>query len=88
MPTIVPDYDPFRVFEKEKKALVPERDYLDGHPFEEKIRRVCFKAELKHPGHDPARKFNEGLQNHFDCCQCFAEGSTILVLVLVLIFTF
>jgi len=51
-----------RRFEKEKKALVPKRDYIDGHPFEEKIRRITFKAGLKHQGHDAAKRFNEGLQ--------------------------
>ncbi len=51
-----------RRFEKEKKALVPKRDYIDGHPLEDKIRRVVFKAGLKHQGHDAAKHFNDGLQ--------------------------
>lgn len=54
--------DLYRKFEKEKKALVPKRDYIDGHPFEEKVRRVCFKAGLKHQGHDAAQAFNNRLQ--------------------------
>ena len=51
-----------RRFEKEKKALVPKRDYIDGHPLEDKIRRVAFKSGLKHQGHDAAKHFNDGLQ--------------------------
>ena len=47
-----------RRFTKEKKALVPKRDYLDGHPFEDKIRKVCFKAGLVHQGHNAAKAFN------------------------------
>lgn len=54
--------DLYRKFAKEKKALVPKRDYIDGHPSEEKIRRVCFKAGLKHQGHDAAKAFNDRLQ--------------------------
>ena len=53
--------DLWRKFEKEKKALVPKRDYLDGHPLEGKIRKMCFKAGLKHPGHDAAKAFNNSL---------------------------
>ncbi len=52
----------YRKFEKEKKALVPKRDYVDGHPHEEKIRRISFKSGLKHPGHDSVQHFNNGLQ--------------------------
>ena len=52
----------WRRFGREKKALVPVRDYVDGHPYEEKIRRVSFKAGLKHPGHVTTDKFNEDLQ--------------------------
>lgn len=51
-----------RRFEKEKKALVPKRDYIAGHPLEDKIRRIAFKAGFKHPGNDAAKRFNEGLQ--------------------------
>lgn len=50
-----------RRFTKEKKALVPKRDFLDGHPLERKIRRTCFKAGLKHQGHNAADAFNSGL---------------------------
>ena len=48
--------------QKEKRDLVPDRDYIDGHPYERKIRKACFKAGLKHLGHDAAQKFNDGLQ--------------------------
>ena len=48
-------------FTKEKKALVPKRDFLVGHPLEQKIRKVCFKAGLKHQGHDAVAAFNDGL---------------------------
>ena len=51
-----------RRFEKEKKAIVPKRDYIDGHPCEEKIRRIVFKSGLKHPNHDAAQQFNLRIQ--------------------------
>lgn len=51
-----------RRFEKEKKDLVPKRDYLDGHPLEDKIRRILFKAGLKHQGHDAVKQFNSQIQ--------------------------
>ena len=51
-----------RRLEKEKKALVPKRDYVDGHPLEEKIRRISFKTGLKHQGHDAVEQFNTKLQ--------------------------
>jgi len=54
--------DIYRTFEKEKKALVPKRDYVDGHPHEDKIRRVAFKSSLKYTGHDTAEKFNQAMQ--------------------------
>lgn len=53
-----PEYKLSQRFTKEKKALVPDRDYLDGHPFEDKVRKVCFKAGLRHQGHDAAKAFN------------------------------
>jgi len=49
-------------FEKEKNALVPKRDYIDGHPLEDKIRRIVFKSGLKYPNHDAAGQFNLKIQ--------------------------
>lgn len=54
----------YRRFEKEKKALVPKRDYLDGHPLEDKLSRAFFMASLKHQGHDAHKAFNDSLQMH------------------------
>lgn len=46
---------------EEIRAIVPERDYIDGHPSERKIRKACFKSGFKFPGHNAAQKFNHGL---------------------------
>lgn len=59
---MMPNTNFYGKIRKEKKALVPTRDYLDGHPLEEKIRRVCFKAGLKQQGHDAVKAFNDKLQ--------------------------
>lgn len=39
----------YRTFEAEKKKLVPKKDFLADHPFGDKLRRLFFKADLKHP---------------------------------------
>lgn len=60
------DSNIFRKFEAEKKKLVPKKDFLIGHPFEDKLRRLFFKADLKHPPRTPTQntesRFNGAIQ--------------------------
>lgn len=45
-------------FTKEKKALVPDRDYVIGHPLEDQIRKRAFKRKLEKNGADLLQHFN------------------------------
>lgn len=49
-------------FDKEKKALVPKRDYVDGHPLEDLIRKRAFKCKLKNESIDLLQHFNRNMQ--------------------------
>lgn len=49
-------------FDKEKKALVPKRNYVDGHPLEDLIRKRSFKRKLENSGSDLIQHFNGNMQ--------------------------
>lgn len=49
-------------FNKEKKALVLDRDYVAGHPLEDEIRKRAFKRKLGKAGSDLLQHFNGNMQ--------------------------